>query len=153
MELHIFSSTAAAQSAELEILGLSGAEFALDTNATVGDPRFLDIQEKANRSRMSQGEETGTTYSTVDDDWIGNVVKKMNNASAITVTVDSPPADPQPCTFVQTGAGAVSFVAGSGVTIHSAGGNLTIADQYGSATLIPDTDVADTFYLIGNLTT
>lgn len=102
---------------------------------------------------MTQTEITATAYSTVSADFTGNVVRRMNNASAQTVTVEPNMTGGQPVTFIATGAGAVSFVAGTGVTIHSAGGNLTIAGQYGSATLIPDADTADTYYLIGNLTT
>ncbi|AID16849.1 hypothetical protein vBDshPR2C_34 [Dinoroseobacter phage vBDshPR2C] len=102
---------------------------------------------------MVQTEITATAYSTVSADFAGNVVRRMNNAAAQTITVEPSMTGGQPVTFIATGAGAVSFVAGVGVTILSAGGNLTIADQYGSATLIPDANTAETYYLIGNLTT
>lgn len=97
---------------------------------------------------------TTTTYTTVDADHLnGRVVKKMNNASAITVTVAPSLTNKEPCTFIQEGAGTVTFAAGSGVTIHSADGNLSTRVQYSAATLIPDHDNADTFFLVGDLTT
>ncbi len=102
---------------------------------------------------MVQTEITATAYSTVNGDFAGNVIRRMNNVSAQTITVEPSMTGGQPVTFIAAGAGAVSFAEGVGVTIHSAGGNLTIADQYGSATLIPDADTANTYYLIGNLTT
>lgn len=106
-----------------------------------------------NPALMTQTEITATSYSTVNGDFAGGVIRRMNNAAAQTITVEPSMTGGQPVTFIATGAGAVSFAAGVGVTIHSAGGNLTIADQYGSATLIPDATTADTYYLIGNLTT
>jgi len=77
----------------------------------------------------------------------------MNNVGQITVTVPENLTGVEPATYIQTGAGAVVFVAGTNVTIHSADGNLTIGAQYGSATLIPDGDTADVYYLVGHLTT
>lgn len=111
------------------------------------DPMVIGVK------MMTQTEITATAYSTVSDDFAGNVVRRMNNAAAQTVTVEPSMTGGQPVTFIRVGAGAVTFAAGSGVTIHSAGGNLSIADQYGSATLVPDATTADTYYLIGNLTT
>ena len=104
-------------------------------------------------SKMVQTEITATAYSTVSGDFAGNVIRRMNNAATQTITIEPSMTGGQPVTFVRTGAGAVSFAAGVGVTIQSAGGNLSIADQYGSATLIPDATTAETYYLIGNLTT
>lgn len=111
------------------------------------DPMVIGVK------MMTQTEITATAYSTVSADFAGNVVRRMNNASAQTVTVEPNMTGGQPVTFIAAGAGAVSFVAGTGVTILSAGGNLTIAAQYGSASLIPDADTADTYYLVGHLTT
>lgn len=104
-------------------------------------------------NNMTQTEITTTTYSTVSADFAGNVIRRMNNAAAQTITIEPSMTRDQPVTFIRVGVGAVSFQAGAGVTIHSAGGNLSIADRYGSATLVPDTATADTYYLIGNLTT
>ena len=102
---------------------------------------------------MVQTEITATAYSTVSADFAGDVIRRMNNAATQTITVEPSMTGGQPVTFIRTGAGAVTFAAGVGVTIHSAGGNLSIADQYGSATLVPDATTANTYYLIGNLTT
>lgn len=104
-------------------------------------------------STMVQTEITATAYSTVNGDFSGNIIRRMNNGSAQTITIEPSMTGGQPVTFIRVGAGAVTFAAGSGVTIHSAGGNLSIADQYGSATLVPDATTANTYYLIGNLTT
>lgn len=102
---------------------------------------------------MIQSEIITTTYSTINADFAGNVIRRMNNVSAQTITVEPSMTGGQPVTFIATGAGAVSFVAGTGVTINSADGNLSIAAQYGSASLIPDVDTADTYYLVGHLAT
>lgn len=102
---------------------------------------------------MVQTELPGTTHTVDDTDLSGNVIRRMNNAAATTITVAPSLTGTEPVTFIQTGAGVVSFAAGVGVTLHSAGGHLSIADQYGSATLIPDSTTADTYYLIGNLVT
>jgi len=101
---------------------------------------------------MVQTEIVATAYSTVNGDFAGNVIRRMNNAATQTITVEPSMTGEQPVTFIRTGVGAVTFAAGTGVTILSAGGNLSIADQYGSATLVPDATTANTYYLIGNLT-
>lgn len=100
---------------------------------------------------MVQTEVVSTAYSTQEADFAGDVVRRMNNASAITVTVEPSMTNQQPCTFIQTGAGTVTFAQGTGVTIQSLSGNLDIAGQYGSATLIPDVDTANLYYLVGAL--
>jgi len=102
-------------------------------------------------SSMVQTELTGTTHTVDDTDLAGNVIRKLNNAAAITVTVAPSLTGTEPATYIQTGAGAITFAPGAGVTILSADSNLTIGAQYASASLIPDTVTADTFYLVGNL--
>lgn len=125
---------------------------AVRVNAGETALEYIDFSAVAG-SAMVQTEITVTAYSTVNDDFAGNVIRRMNNAATQTVTVEPSMTGGQPVTFIRVGAGAVSFAAGAGVTIHSAGGNLSIADRYGSATLVPDATTADTYYLIGNLTT
>jgi hypothetical protein len=95
--------------------------------------------------------EIATTYTVVDADLAGNVLKEMDNAAAITVTVAPSLTGTEPATFIQKGAGMVTFVAGAGVTINSPNGNLQMGGQFASVSLIPDRTVADTFYLIGSL--
>ncbi|UAT28878.1 tail protein [Dinoroseobacter phage vB_DshP-R7L] len=102
-------------------------------------------------SSMVQTEITATAYSTVNGDFAGNVVRRMNNAATQTVTVEPSMTGGQPVTFIRTGAGAVTFAAGTGVTIHSINSLLSIDSQYGSVSLIPDATTANTYYLIGNL--
>lgn len=104
-------------------------------------------------STMVQTEITDIAYSTVNGDFSGNVIRRMNNGSAQTITIEPSMTGGQPVTFIRVGTGTVSFSAGAGVTILSAGGNLSIADRYGSATVVPDATTANTYYLIGNLTT
>lgn len=104
-------------------------------------------------AEMVQTQITATAHTLDNTDLAGNVIRRMNNASTITVTVAPDLTGTEPVTFIRTGAGAVTFVAGAEVTLLSAGGNRSIADQYGSATLIPDSTTPNTYYLIGNLTT
>lgn len=105
-----------------------------------------------NSNQMVQSVITGTSHTVTEADLSGNVIRKMNNAAAITVTVPEGLSNSQPSTFIQMGAGTVTFVAGTNVTINSADGNLSIAAQYGSASLIPDETNTDTYFLVGHLT-
>ncbi|ACL81382.1 hypothetical protein [Sulfitobacter phage EE36phi1] len=104
-------------------------------------------------SSMVQTEITATAYSTMNDDFAGNVVRRMNNSTTQTITVEPSMTGGQPVTFIRVGTGVVTFAAGSGVTILSAGSHLSIASRYGSATLIPDATTANTYYLVGHLNT
>jgi len=54
-------------------------------------------------------------------------------------------------TFVQHGAGTVTFAASGAATIYSLDSNLTIAGQYAAATL--KKAATDEWYLVGALTT
>jgi len=89
--------------------------------------------------------ELGTTYTTVTTDT--NDVIYMTNAAAITVTVDNSIPVGHSVTFIQGGAGTVTFAPGGGVTVNSLGGALNIAGQWGSATL--HKQAANTYTLIG----
>jgi len=100
---------------------------------------------------LAVDEETATTYTTVLADFAGNVVKKMNNASDITVTVAASISAADAVTFIQEGAGQVIFVEDSGVTIKCKGSGDRTVGQYSAATLIPDLDAgADVYWLIGD---
>jgi len=95
--------------------------------------------------------QTGTTYTTVlaDD---GKLVT-CSNASAISVTI--PPNSSvaygigTQINFAQLGAGQVTLVAGSGVTLNSSGAKLKLKDQYSVATCVK-TDT-NTWFVVGNL--
>lgn len=81
-------------------------------------------------------------------------VIEMNKATAVSVTVP-PNADvafpiPSFLDIAQIGAGQVTVVAGSGVTIRSKSGNLKIAAQYGAASLYKR--ATNEWVLIGDLT-
>jgi hypothetical protein len=95
--------------------------------------------------------QTGTTYTLVSAD-SGKLVT-ASNASAITVTV--PPsifAAGEQINLQQIGAGQVTFAAGAGVTITSAGATVAapkITKQYGAATII--CTAANVFTIIGGL--
>lgn len=95
--------------------------------------------------------QTGTTYTAVlTDD--GKLIT-MSNASANTFTV--PPNSSvafgigTQLNIAQLAAGATTIVAGSGVTLNSAGAKLKLDAQYAVATCIK-TDT-NTWFVVGNL--
>jgi predicted TIM-barrel enzyme len=95
--------------------------------------------------------QTGTTYTAVlTDD--GKLVT-MSNASANTITI--PPNSGvafgigTQINIAQLGAGATTIVAGSGVTLNSAGAKLKLDAQYAVATCVK-TDT-NTWFVVGNL--
>jgi hypothetical protein len=95
--------------------------------------------------------QTGTTYTTVlSDD--GKLIT-CSNAASISVTI--PPNSSvaygigTQLNFAQLGAGTVSLVAGSGVTLNSAGTKLKLDAQYAVATCVK-TDT-NTWFVVGNL--
>lgn len=79
----------------------------------------------------------------------------MNSASAMTVTIDNEATENwqvgQRIDFVRKGTGTVTFAAGSGVTINSAAGNLSIKNQYSAASAIYEG--SDVWTLFGDLDT
>ena len=90
-------------------------------------------------------DQTGTTYTLVAGD-NGKVVV-LDNASAVTVTVPSGLGAGFNCSFVQKGAGQVSFSA-SGTTINNRQSHTKINAQYGVASIVAY--AADTFVLAGD---
>ena len=95
--------------------------------------------------------QTGTTYTLVIGD--KDKLVQASNASAITVTV--PPsvfsANDQ-ISIVQTGAGQVTFAAGSGVTITSTGASAAapkLRAQYSAASVI--CTASNTFLVVGDI--
>ena len=95
--------------------------------------------------------QTGTTYTLVSGDL--NKLVTASNASAITVTV--PPSVYSANDVInvqQTGAGKVTFVQGSGVTITSNGATSTspaLRAQYSAASVI--CSASNTFTIVGDL--
>ena len=93
----------------------------------------------------SINDQTGTAYTLLASD-NGKVVV-LNNASAVTVTVPSGLGVGFNCSFVQKGAGQVSFSASS-TTIYNRQSHTKINAQYGVASLLAY--AADTFVLAGD---
>ena len=93
----------------------------------------------------SINDQTGTTYTLLASD-NGKVVV-LNNGSAVTVTVPSGLGVGFNCSFVQKGAGQVSFSASS-TTIYNRQSHTKINGQYGVASIVAY--VADTFVLAGD---
>mgnify|MGYP003342653205 FL=1 len=93
----------------------------------------------------SINDQTGTTYTLVAGD-NGKVVV-LDNASAVTVTVPSGLGAGFNCSFVQKGAGQVSFSASS-TTINNRQSHTKINGQYGVASIVAY--AADTFVLAGD---
>lgn len=95
-------------------------------------------------------EQTGTGYSIDDDDLAGNVVIMMDNASPNTLTVPPDLTGVYPVLIVQKGAGQTTLAAGSGVTINSVGGELSLRTQFSSAHLLPTG--TNEYLLVGDIT-
>ena len=93
----------------------------------------------------SINDQTGTSYTLVAGD-NGKVVV-LDNAAAVAVTVPSGLGAGFNCSFVQKGAGQVSFSA-SGTTINNRQSHTKINDQYGVASVVAY--AADTFVLAGD---
>jgi hypothetical protein len=82
----------------------------------------------------SLNDQTGTTYSLQASD--SGKVLTLNNASAITLTVPTGLPAGFNCTIVQKGAGAVTFVSGTGVTIANRLSRTITAGQNAVATIV-----------------
>jgi hypothetical protein len=93
----------------------------------------------------SINDQTGTAYTLLSSD-NGKVVV-LDNPSAVTVTVPSGLGAGFNCSFVQKGAGQVSFSASS-TTINNRQSHTKINAQYGVASIVAY--AADTFVLAGD---
>jgi hypothetical protein len=93
----------------------------------------------------SINDQTGTAYTLLSSDNGKAVV--LDNASAVTVTVPSGLGAGFNCSFVQKGAGQVSFSASS-TTINNRQSHTKINAQYGVASIVAY--AADTFVLAGD---
>lgn len=98
---------------------------------------------------MTQEQINVATYSTIDADFAGGKMKKVTQAC--TVTIQPGMINTQPVSFLATTAGMITFTAGTGVTIISPDGNLVTRVQGSPVTLVQDSDVAETYYLFGDL--
>ena len=93
----------------------------------------------------SINDQTGTAYTLLASD-NGKVVT-LDNGSAVTVTIPSGLGVGFNCSFIQKGAGQVSFSA-SGTTIYNRQSHTKINGQYGVASIVACT--ANTFILAGD---
>ena len=117
-----------------------------DTNVLAVSSGTVDLGgNKLEDFDASINDQTGTTYTLVAGD-NGKVVV-LNNASAVTVTVPSGLGVGFNCSFVQKGAGQVSFSA-SGTTVNNRQSHTKISGQYGVASVVAY--AADTFILAGD---
>ncbi len=110
-----------------------------------------DLAAAAMPKLLTFNAQTGTTYTLVSGDALGFVT--ASNGSPITVTV--PPSvfsAGQQINLQQIGLGQVTFAAGAGVTITSAGATVAapkITKQYGAATII--CTASNVFTIIGGI--
>ena len=115
------------------------------TGVTAGELGDFDFDDNAILGfSASKNDQTGTTYTVAASD-NGKVVV-LNNASAITVDIDTGLPAGFNCSFVQKGAGQVSF-AGT-ATVNNRQSHTKINGQYGVASIVAyDTD---TYILAGD---
>jgi len=126
------AATKAVGTADTNVIAVSSGAVDLGGNTISGfDASIID--------------QTGTAYTLLASD-NGKVVV-LNNGSAVTVTVPSGLGAGFNCSFVQKGAGQVSFSASS-TTINNRQSHTKINAQYGVASLLAY--AADTFVLAGD---
>jgi len=115
------------------------------TGVTAGELGDFDFDDNAILGfSASKHDQSGTTYTVAASD-NGKVVV-LNNASAITVDIDTGLPAGFNCSFVQKGAGQVSF-AGT-ATVNNRQSHTKINGQYGVASIVAyDTD---TYILAGD---
>ena len=85
-------------------------------------------------------------YSTVAGD-AGNTIN--STGSAITITINNNLTAGQRIDFVQTGAGQITFAAGSGVTLNSKDSKVKTKQQYSAATVL--CLASGSYLLVGDL--
>ena len=140
---------------ELEVttMALGGPGAPMNTQAQA----LLNRMEYYNANKNNSGFniQSGTTYSPSISD-VGSTVV-LTSASPVTITINPDgyagasiiPAGAN-IDFIQDGAGKITFVQGSGVTIKSLAGFKIISGQYAGVTL-RKTPNSNTWYLIGAL--
>jgi hypothetical protein len=115
------------------------------TGVTAGELGDFDFDDNAIEGfSASTNDQTGTTYTVAASD-NGKVVV-LNNASAVTVDIDTGLPAGFNCSFVQKGAGQVSF-AGT-ATVNNRQSHTKINGQYGVASIVAY--ATDTYILAGD---
>lgn len=101
-----------------------------------------------------QAEITAATYTMLNTDFLtGREIKKVNHLTGSTLTVPSGLTNKEPCTFIQTNDGPITFAAGVGVTIVSMDSAFSTRTKASFATLLPDSVTPDLYYLTGDIVT
>jgi len=135
--------------------GLDSSDYATAAQGTLADSALQSLSAGALSDfdfddnailgfSASTNDQTGTTYTVAASDNGKAVV--LNNASAITVDIDTGLPAGFNCSFVQKGAGQVSF-AGT-ATVNNRQSHTKINGQYGVASIVAY--AADTFVLAGD---
>lgn len=115
------------------------------TGVTAGELGDFDFDDNAILGfSASKNDQTGTTYTVAASD-NGKVVV-LDNASAVTVDIDTGLPAGFNCSFVQKGAGQVSF-AGT-ATVNNRQSHTKINGQYGVASIVAY--ATDTYILAGD---
>ena len=124
------------------------------TNKTLTTPTLTTPIINGGQINLQVNAQTGTSYTTVLAD-NGKLIT-LSNASAITATIPPNSSVAYPIgaqiNFVQLGAGQVTFIQGSGVTIVSTGATASAPKtraQYSSATAIQTS--TDTWLVAGDI--
>ncbi|CBX87962.1 structural protein [Roseovarius Plymouth podovirus 1] len=92
------------------------------------------------------------TYTVLNTDLqTGREIKKVDHAVGCAITVPAGLTNQEPCTFIQTNVGQITFAGAVGVTILSADSALLSRVQGSFVTLLPDGDTADLYYLTGDI--
>lgn len=103
------------------------------TSISNGESAIL-VRDKLNKLlSVPVNAQTGTTYTLVASDELKLIT--FNNAAPVAVTVPSGLGAGFSCTIAQLGAGTVTLVAGSGVTVNSFESVLQLAGQFAVAKL------------------
>jgi len=126
------AATKTVGTANTNVLAVSSGVVDLGGNKLEGFDASIDADKTANHTLVASDN--------------GKVIV-MNKASAVTVTVPSGLGAGFNCSFVQKGAGRVTFSA-SGTTINNRQSHTKINAQYGVASLLAYAD--DTFVLAGD---
>lgn len=94
----------------------------------------------------------GTTYTVADSD-CGAMIDH-SNASATTITLPADKPRGFIVSFTQSGAGQITFSAGSGATVHTRGSKNKTAGQYAAASAVVKSNAggAAVWLLTGDLT-
>jgi len=127
------------------------AQYDCTTAHTLQDSRitwFSGYVIETSEDAFDYVEDTGTSRTLTGADFKGNRTVELNNASAITVTLNTGLDAPGPLTIIQGGAGVIT-ISGT-ATIESNGSLVSSGGQNTAMTLIPS-NTTDTYKLIGTL--